>query len=82
MLQHPMAADTTQWIMAMNHPLRRQLLRIVRETGTVDVDALCRSLELPRGIVGYHLRVLADLDRLLTTSAASATHRRDGSSRR
>lgn len=59
-----MIAETTQWIMALNHPLRRQILRAVSETGSLDTATLSQRLDLPLGSVSYHLKVLADLELL------------------
>jgi DNA-binding transcriptional ArsR family regulator len=56
-----MAADTTQWIMALNHPLRRQVLRVVKEGGTASATELCQRFELPLSNVSYHVKVLVDL---------------------
>jgi DNA-binding transcriptional ArsR family regulator len=59
-----MAADTTQWIMALNHPLRRQVLRVVEEGGTASATELCHRFDLPLSKVAYHVKVLVDLDAL------------------
>jgi len=56
-----MAANTTQWIMALNHPLRRQVLRVVKEEGTASATELCQRFELPLSNVSYHVKVMVDL---------------------
>lgn len=56
-----MAADTTQWIMALNHPLRRQILRIFRQEEVASATALCQRFEMPLGNISYHVKVLAEL---------------------
>jgi DNA-binding transcriptional ArsR family regulator len=57
-----MAADATQWIMALNHPLRRQILRAVRQGEVASATALCQRFEMPRSNVSYHVKVLVDLN--------------------
>jgi DNA-binding transcriptional ArsR family regulator len=57
-----MAVDATQWIMALNHPLRRQILRTVRPGEVASATALCQRFELPRSNVSYHVKVLVDLN--------------------
>jgi DNA-binding transcriptional ArsR family regulator len=57
-----MAANATQWIMALNHPLRRQILRAVEEGGLASATALCQRFEIPRSNVSYHVKVLVDLN--------------------
>lgn len=56
-----MAVDATQWIMALNHPLRRQILRTVKPGEVASATALCQRFELPRSNVSYHVKVLVDL---------------------
>jgi DNA-binding transcriptional ArsR family regulator len=56
-----MAADATQWIMALNHPLRRQILRAVKEGEVASATALCQRFEMPLSNVSYHVKVLVDL---------------------
>jgi DNA-binding transcriptional ArsR family regulator len=77
-----MIAETTRWVMALSHPDRRQILRIVNETDAIDVAALSRRLSMAQGRVSYHLAVLDELGWLRTALAASAPPRRDDSSRR
>lgn len=57
-----MAADATQWIMALNHPLRRQILRTVKPGEVASATVLCHRFEIPRSNVSYHVKVLADLE--------------------
>ncbi len=57
-----MAADARQWIMALNHPLRRQILRTIKPREVASATALCRLFELPRSNVSYHVNVLVELD--------------------
>ncbi len=57
-----MAIDATQWIMALNHPLRRQILRTVQPGEVASATALCQRFEMPRSNVSYHVKVLVDLN--------------------
>lgn len=59
-----MAADATQWIMALNHPLRRQILRTVKPGEVASATALCQRFEMPRSNVSYHVKVLVGLNAL------------------
>lgn len=61
-----MTGDTTpddaRWIAALNHPLRRHILRILAETETASATEIARRKELRLGNVAYHVKVLADLE--------------------
>lgn len=57
-----MTANATQWIMALNHPLRRQILRSVKPGEIASATALGQRFELPRSNVAYHVKVLVDMD--------------------
>lgn len=57
-----MAADTTQWITALNHPLRRQILRAYTREEEASATLLCHHFEMPRSNVSYHVKVLVDLN--------------------
>jgi DNA-binding transcriptional ArsR family regulator len=57
-----MATDATQWIMALNHPLRRRILRAIEPGDVASATELCQRFKLPRGNVAYHVKVLADLN--------------------
>jgi DNA-binding transcriptional ArsR family regulator len=64
------SADTSLLISALNHSLRRRILRRVDEDGGVtSARQLARQLGLPIGNVSYHLQVLAKLDVLKQTHA-------------
>jgi DNA-binding transcriptional ArsR family regulator len=47
-------------VMALHHPLRRELLRLVKERTEISVRQGARSLSQPLGTVRYHLRVLEE----------------------
>lgn|GEM_PF-3444128 len=58
-----MSADTSPLIAALNHSLRRQILRRIDEDeATTSARELARELGVPIGNVSYHLQVLARLD--------------------
>jgi DNA-binding transcriptional ArsR family regulator len=54
--------DTARWIAALNHPLRRHILRILGETEIASATEIARQAELRLGNVAYHVKVLADLE--------------------
>lgn len=57
-----MSADTSLLISALNHPLRRRILRGIDGGGDViSARQLARELGQPIGNVSYHLQVLARL---------------------
>jgi DNA-binding transcriptional ArsR family regulator len=47
-------------VMALRHPLRRELLRLVKERTEISVRQGARSLSQPLGTVRYHLNVLEE----------------------
>ncbi len=57
-----MTPDAARWIAALNHPLRRHILRILRETKLASATEIARQKELRLGNVAYHVKVLADLE--------------------
>lgn len=57
-----MTPDAAQWIAALNHPLRRHILRILGETEIASATEIARQKELRLGNVAYHVKVLADLE--------------------
>jgi DNA-binding transcriptional ArsR family regulator len=63
-------ADTSPLIAALNHSLRRQILRKIDEDeATTSARQLARELGMPIGNVSYHLQVLAKLDVLRQVDA-------------
>jgi DNA-binding transcriptional ArsR family regulator len=63
-----MNPDAGQLIAAMNHPLRRRILRYLRRDRTVSAARLSRSLNVPLGNVCYHVKILAELEVLQLVS--------------
>lgn len=61
-----MSAEAGRLITALNHPLRRRILRkFEAEQGRVaSASQLSRELEMPLGNVAYHLQALARLEAL------------------
>ena len=55
----PVTGDAKRW-KAMSHPLRREMLRHLREHGTASSTTLAEALAESTGTTSYHLRVLAD----------------------
>ncbi len=65
-----MSADTGLLISALNHPLRRRILRKLNErVEAASARQLAREMGLPIGNVSYHLQVLARLNVLTQTHA-------------
>lgn len=56
-----MATEMTQWIMALNHPLRRQILRTIKQEEAASATELCQRFEMPLSNVSYHVKVLVRL---------------------
>jgi len=57
-----MNPDATQLITAMNHPLRRRILRKAKVDRPVSATQLSRRLDAPLGSVCYHVKILVELD--------------------
>lgn len=47
--------------MALNHPLRRQILRTFKQEEVASATALCQRFEIPLSNVSYHVKVLVEL---------------------
>lgn len=54
--------DAAQWLAALNHPLRRRILRILGQTEVASATDISRATEVRLGNVAYHLKVLTDLE--------------------
>lgn len=52
---------TAQIISALNHPMRREILRALRERESASAVQVSRSLEADLSEVAYHFKVLAKL---------------------
>ncbi|HEV7770519.1 MAG TPA: helix-turn-helix domain-containing protein [Solirubrobacterales bacterium] len=61
-MSRKMNPDAARWIAALNHPLRRHILRILGETEIASATEIARQKELRLGNVAYHVKVLADLE--------------------
>jgi len=57
-----MAPDAAQLIAALNHPIRRTILRAMDDKATASATDLALSLDKPLSRVAYHVNVLAGLD--------------------
>ena len=54
--------DAAQWLTALNHPLRRSILRILGETEIASATDIARLTEIRLGNVAYHVKVLTELE--------------------
>jgi DNA-binding transcriptional ArsR family regulator len=54
--------DAAQWLAALNHPLRRSILRILGETEVASATDIARVTGLRLGNVAYHVKVLTELE--------------------
>jgi len=50
---------TTDLLLALSHPLRRQILRLLADEEPRSPSELAKSLEHPLPTVSYHVRILA-----------------------
>jgi len=54
--------DAAQWVTALNHPLRRDILRILNEKEIASATDIARMTDLRLGNVAYHVKVLTELE--------------------
>jgi DNA-binding transcriptional ArsR family regulator len=52
--------ESTSLLVAMNHPLRIQILELISKNQSMSVNAIYHSLGLDQSITSQHLRVLRD----------------------
>jgi DNA-binding transcriptional ArsR family regulator len=59
-----MPPDTPELIAALNHPLRRRIMRAYLDGRfqTASATQLAKEMEMPLGNVAYHVKTLARLD--------------------
>lgn len=55
------APEASQWVTALNHPLRRSILRILAEKELASATDIARLTETRLGNVAYHVKVLTEL---------------------
>jgi len=53
--------DAAQWVAALNHPLRRSILRILEEQELTSATDISKRTEVRLGNVAYHVKVLNEL---------------------
>ena len=53
-------ADDNELLIALRHPLRRQILRVMAERDPISPREISDRLRQPLSNVSYHVRVLAD----------------------
>jgi DNA-binding transcriptional ArsR family regulator len=58
----PVAPDAAQWVAALNHPLRRSILRILGEQELASATEISKHTETRLGNVAYHVKVLTELE--------------------
>ncbi len=62
------APDQRDLLTALNHPLRRRILRTLHSAGEArSPGELSRAFQIPLGNVSYHVRILRDKDALALT---------------
>jgi DNA-binding transcriptional ArsR family regulator len=63
-----MTPDTAALITALNHPLRRKILRVLATGESASATDLSERLEVRLGNIAYHMKVLTDLQVLWLAS--------------
>lgn len=53
-------SDDNNLLVALGHPLRRRILRLMAGEDAISPRAMSEALEAPLSNVSYHVRVLAD----------------------
>ncbi len=68
---------TTDLLLALSHPLRREILRILADELPRSPSDLAESLDLPLPAVSYHVRVLVSRGavRLVRTTPSNGSER-------
>jgi len=56
----PLDSDHSDLLVALRHPLRRQILRVMADGNAISPRELSNSLCKPLSNVSYHMRVLVD----------------------
>jgi DNA-binding transcriptional ArsR family regulator len=54
--------DAAQWVAALNHPLRRSILRVLGEQELASATEIAKRTEVRLGNVAYHVKVLNELE--------------------
>jgi DNA-binding transcriptional ArsR family regulator len=54
--------DAAQWVAALNHPLRRSILRILGEQELASATEIAKHTGVRLGNVAYHIKVLNELE--------------------
>lgn len=54
--------DAAQWLAALNHPLRRRILRILGAAEVASATEIARLTDVRLGNVAYHVKVLTELE--------------------
>jgi DNA-binding transcriptional ArsR family regulator len=59
--EHPVTPETADLISALNHPLRRRILRVLASGKAASATDLSELLGMRLGNIAYHMKVLAEL---------------------
>ncbi len=54
--------DAAQWVAALNHPLRRSILRILGQQELASATEVAKRTNTRLGNVAYHIKVLNELE--------------------
>jgi DNA-binding transcriptional ArsR family regulator len=54
--------NAAQWVAALNHPLRRSILRILSEQELASATFIAKRTDTRLGNVAYHVKVLNELE--------------------
>jgi DNA-binding transcriptional ArsR family regulator len=54
--------DAAQWVAALNHPLRRSILRILGQQELASATEVAKRTNTRLGNVAYHVKVLNELE--------------------
>lgn len=65
--ENRIAPDTADLITALNHPLRRRILRALKARKSASATDLSEQLQIRLGNIAYHMKVLGELKILQLT---------------
>jgi len=66
--ENRMTPDTAALISALNHPLRRRILRVLATGRSASATDLSEMLDVRLGNIAYHMKVLSELNVLWLAS--------------
>jgi DNA-binding transcriptional ArsR family regulator len=62
MMAGALGPAAAQWVTALNHPLRRSILRILTEQELASATYIAKRTDTRLGNVAYHVKVLNELE--------------------